>query len=101
MATTLKKVTLVTDDLELNDRDERLQLVSNFKIIQDCLNGIVGAFNLLENDDKNSENKMVTQEYLTDKLDEVTNRINRIVVGSDEESTKLIVKQILKEEGVI
>lgn len=97
----LKKVDLVTDDLVLNDKDMRLQLVDNFKIIQNCLNGIVEAFNLLETDDENSRNKMVTQEYLTEQLNEVTNRVNRIVVGSDEESIRLIVTQILQDKGVI
>lgn len=47
-----------------------------------------------------------TVEYATkeqiekDKID-LTNRINRIVLGTDQETLKLVVRQILKDEGVI
>lgn len=35
------------------------------------------------------------------KFDELNERINRIILGTDQQSIKLVVTQILKDEGVI
>ncbi|MFD0897309.1 hypothetical protein [Loigolactobacillus binensis] len=35
------------------------------------------------------------------QFDELTERINRIILGTDQQSIKLVVTQILKDEGVI
>lgn len=52
MTDKLKKIDLVTDDLHLGDRDERADLISNFKMIQDSSNKIIDCLSDLDNDHK-------------------------------------------------
>lgn len=92
----LKQISLVTDDLELNDRDERLQLISNFKIIQKALNGIIDELEADENKDDGSS-KFATN----DDIDSLKDRINRITMGFDQETFENIVINILQQKGVI
>lgn len=100
----LKKVDLVTNDLELNDKDMRLQLVDNFTIIESALNDMADMLNtyLLSEEDKD---KAITAKELTEQLtdlkQELNNRMNFIVQGTDDTAIKLVVKKILKEQGVI
>lgn len=100
----LKKVDLVTDDLVLNDKDMRLQLVDNFTIIENALNGMADKLNtyLLSEEDKD---KAITandlSKQLTDLKEELNNRMNFIVLGTDDSAIELVVKKILKDEGVI
>ena len=82
----------------------RLQLVDNFTIIESALNDMADMLNtyLLSEEDKD---KAITAKELTEQLtdlkQELNNRMNFIVQGTDDTAIKLVVKKILKEQGVI
>lgn len=77
------------------DGDYRKDLNGNFKIIKDEL------FDLKQQIDEVDTSDFITVSTLDKKLDGLTARINRIVLGTDSESIRIVVEQILKEEGVI
>lgn len=106
MTDKLKKIDLVTDDLRLGDRDERTDLVGNFKTTEETINVII---EWLDSDDTSD---FVSKEDLESMLKELRNmikennkdlkeRINRILLGTDVESIEIVVTQILKQRGVI
>lgn len=77
--------------LDLNISNElgpvlRNQLVDNFTIIEHALNGT-------------PDNDLSKQ--LTDLKEELNNRMDSIILGTDDSAIELVVKKILKDEGVI
>lgn len=106
MTDKLKKIDLVTDDLRLGDRDERTDLVGNFKNTEEAINAIIGWI------DSDDTSDFVSKEDLESMLKELRDmikennkdlkeRINRILLGTDVESIEIVVTQILKQRGVI
>lgn len=99
MADKLKRIDLVTDDLRLGDRDERTDLVGNFKNTEEAINAIIGWI------DSDDTSDFVSKEDLESMLKEnnkdLKERINRILLGTDVESIEIVVTQILKQRGVI
>ncbi|MDV2621152.1 hypothetical protein [Pediococcus acidilactici] len=106
MSDKLKRIDLVTDDLRLGDRDERTDLVGNFKNTEEAINAIIGWI------DSDDTSDFVSKEDLESMLKELRDmikennkdlkeRINRILLGTDVESIEIVVTQILKQRGVI
>ncbi|MGI1808845.1 hypothetical protein ACRPKW_08655 [Pediococcus pentosaceus] len=106
MANKLEHITLVKDDLHLGDRDERKDLVGNFKTTEEAINTII---DWLDSDDTSDfvskEDLEGMLQKLRDKIKEnnkdLKERINHILLGTDVESIEIVVTQILKQRGVI
>ncbi|WP_273752473.1 hypothetical protein [Leuconostoc mesenteroides] len=84
------------------DRTFRNDLVDNFTIIENALNVMEDTLNtylLSEGDKAITANDLSKQ--LTDLKEELNNRMNFIVLGTDDSAIELVVKKILKDEGVI
>lgn len=60
MTDKLKKIDLVTDDLHLGDRDERKDLVGNFKTTKDAINKIIDILNTDDDTDYISKQDVIT-----------------------------------------
>lgn len=60
MADKLKNIDLVTDDLHLGDRDERKDLVGNFKTSEDTFNKIIDILNTDDDTDYISKQDVIT-----------------------------------------
>lgn len=106
MADKLKRIDLVTDDLRLGDRDERTDLVGNFKNTEEAINKIINRLDSNDTSDfVRKEDLESMLQKLRDKIDddnkELKERINRILLGTDVESIEIVVTQILKQRGVI
>lgn len=84
--------TNIGSGLNGNYRDD---LNDNFKIIKDEL------FDLKQQIDEVDTSDFITVSTLDKKLDGLTARINRIVLGTDNETIRTVVNQILKDEGII
>ena len=98
-----QKVELVTDNLSsLLDRAARQDIVNNFKKIELAINNL-SADNGTQYISKDELNKQISiiNKMIADNQDTLGNRIKRIVLGTDQETLKLVVRQILKDEGVI
>lgn len=98
-----QKVELITDNLSsLLDRAARQDIVSNFKKIESAINGLSvdDSDDTVSKDDLNKQVSLI-KELVANAQDALTTRINRIVLGTDQETIKLVVRQILKDEGVI
>lgn len=96
---------LKTNELSFGlDRTFRNDLVDNFTIIKNALNDMSDKLNtyLLSKEDKD---KAITandlSKQLADLKEELNNRMNFIVLGTDDSAIELVVKKILKDEGVI
>ncbi|BDZ31224.1 hypothetical protein [Lactiplantibacillus pingfangensis] len=95
---------IVTDGFStVLDENFRNQLVGNFKIIKALLGGIDGLADKVDTDtDAKVKDLQVELEANLDKqLKQLGARINRIVVGTDDESIRIVVTEILQEKGVI
>ncbi|WP_370923790.1 hypothetical protein AB9X87_02800 [Lactiplantibacillus plantarum] len=90
-------IQLVTDQLstELDDTF-RTQLVGNFKAIEQALNGLSTAV-----DENNTNQQSMLTKQFTDMQQQMNGKINRITMGTDEDTIRLVVTAILKEQGVI
>lgn len=85
------------------DKSYRENLVSNFTIIEDALNQALKIKDDIESDLKkkfDDQDKKVTQEQAKLTKD-LTARINRIVLGTDDEAIRAVVTEILRGKGVI
>ncbi|MDB8867878.1 hypothetical protein ABHC39_04150 [Pediococcus acidilactici] len=60
MTDKLKKIDLVTDDLRLGDRDERTDLVGNFKTTKDTINKIIDILNTDDDTDYINKQDVIT-----------------------------------------
>lgn len=95
-----QKVELITDNLSsLLDRAARQDIVSNFKKIESAINGL-SVDDTVSKDDLNKQVGII-KELVANAQDALTTRINRIVLGTDQETIELVVRKILKEKGVI
>lgn len=97
-------VSLVTDEFPIVlDRNFRLALINNFKIIEAELNQFDDFYAGLPNEIKNGSGdleKNITTE-MNSIVKDLNSRINRIVLGTDNEMIEQVVTQILKDKGVI
>ena len=91
---------LATNELSAaNDESFRKVLISNFEILQQYLNSfdeLVGKVN----SDQSSQSADLSQK-LADMQQQMNNKINRITLGTDEDTIRLVVTAILQEQGVI
>lgn len=97
-------IKLVTDDLQLGQRSFRTDLVSNFKIIETELNKFESFYSGLPDyikDGSSNDLEGDITKQISDTVKELNARINRIVLGTDNEMIELVVTQILKDKGVI
>lgn len=108
-------VELATNELSaVNDEPFRKLLISNFITIQNALNELLDYQDEIKSQlnelttgvNENVDGKINAQDQaITDKLQaqtkQLTDRINRIILGTDHESLEIVVHGILKEEGVI
>lgn len=97
-------IKLVTDNLQLGQRSFRTDLVSNLKIIEIELNKFESFYSKLPDyikDGSSNDLKGDITKQISDTVEELNARINRIVLGTDNESIELVVTQILKDKGVI
>lgn len=96
---------MVTDDLvvPLNGKF-RLQLISNFKIIEAQLRQLDKFYAGLPDAVKDGGlDKLIAKnnQDMQDALEAMDDKINRISRGTDVETTEQVVTQILKDKGVI
>ncbi|MCG0628291.1 hypothetical protein IMAU80174_02940 [Lactiplantibacillus plantarum] len=90
-------IQLVTDQLstELDDTF-RTQLVGDFKVIEKTLNDL----SIAVGKDNTNQQSILTKQ-LTDMQQQINDKINRITLGTDEDTIRLVVTAILREQGVI
>ncbi|MBY8573246.1 hypothetical protein [Lactiplantibacillus plantarum] len=91
---------LATNELSaVNDEPFRKVLISNFEILQQYLN----SFNELAdeiNSDQSQQSADLDKKF-TDMQQQMNDKINRITMGTDEDTIRLVVTAILQEQGVI
>lgn len=86
-------MTLITDDFSpALDRTFRLQLIENFKEIKTFID------NYKEDD---SPKDVLTSEDLNRLSAELDEKINRLILGIDENTVRIVVEKILQEKGII
>lgn len=104
-------IQLVTDQLSAYlDGDHRNQLVDNFKVTEAALNGLAAkqqainqALSTLSSniardvDGKLSAQDQVTVNRLKQQAQELTARINRIIMGTDSEAIKVVLRTVLQD----
>ncbi|WP_455390136.1 hypothetical protein [Lactiplantibacillus pentosus] len=90
-------IQLATDQLstELDDTF-RTQLVGDFKVIEKTLNDL----SIAVGKDNTNQQSILTKQ-LTDMQQQINDKINRITLGTDEDTIRLVVTAILREQGVI
>lgn len=96
-------VKLYTGNLAIPlDREFRAQIIDNFTQIQDELIRISNnQTKILEKMNKFPSNATGSSLATSTDIENLIGRINRIVLGTDNEMIELVVTQILKEKGVI
>ncbi|WP_367294422.1 hypothetical protein [Latilactobacillus sakei] len=86
-------MTLITDDFSpALDRTFRLQLIENFKEIKIFID------NYKEDD---SLKDVLTSEDLNRLRTDLDEKINRLILGTDEATVRIVVEKILQEKGII
>ena len=91
---------LATNELSaVNDESFRKVLISNFGIIQQYLNSFDELAGKV-NSDQSSQSTDLNKK-LTDMQQQINDKINRITLGTDEDTIRLVVTAILREQGVI
>ncbi|MCL3857941.1 hypothetical protein [Pediococcus pentosaceus] len=76
--------------------DMRIAIKRGFEIIS----GLVTNGDLASKDDIDAAVNKLTKS-IDSRLDKMDARINRIVLGTDDEAIRTVVNQILKDEGII
>lgn len=76
--------------------DMRIAIKRGFEIIS----GLVTDGELASKDDIDAAVNKLTKS-IDSRLDKMDARINRIVLGTDDEAIRIVVNQILKDEGII
>lgn len=99
-------VKLITNELALADPDFRNDLIDNFTNTQEAINQIINRLNSEDTSDfvRKEDLESMLQELrdkINDDNNELKERINRILLGTDVESIEIVVTQILKQRGVI
>ncbi len=90
---------LVSKNMPTDNRNLRNTLISNFEILQQYLNSF-DEFAGKVNSDEESQNTGLDHK-LTDMQQQMNDKINRITLGTDEDTIRLVVTAILQEQGVI
>ncbi|WP_426290345.1 hypothetical protein [Lactiplantibacillus plantarum] len=90
---------LVSKNMPTDNRGLRDTLISNFEILQQYLNSF-DEFAGKVNSDEESQNTGLDHK-LTDMQQQMNDKINRITLGTDEDTIRLVVTAILQEQGVI
>ncbi|WP_434437979.1 hypothetical protein [Limosilactobacillus fermentum] len=85
-------VSIERESSTLQGSGYREHLNNNWETIEDELNRLEGLI---------SQNSTVTTEELQDQITGLSQRINRIILGTDEDAIRLVVTAILQEQGVI
>lgn len=94
----MRTIELVTTELHQDNKPFRDDLISNFQIIQTELNNLeIDLSKFIANEGTSNQSATEFKSQLTG----LTSRINRIVLGTDDEAIRLVVTNILKEQGVI
>ncbi|MGY5273906.1 hypothetical protein ACW9VW_03375 [Lactiplantibacillus plantarum] len=93
--------TLTTNELATLPLDHNWyqELASNFEIIQQYLNRFDELSDKVNSDQ--SQQSTDLDKKLTDMQQQINDKINRITLGTDEDTIRLVVTAILKEQGVI
>ncbi|QBK73442.1 hypothetical protein [Lactiplantibacillus plantarum] len=91
---------LATNELSaVNDEPFRKVLISNFEIIQQYLNKFDELADEVNSDQ--SQQSADLDKKFTDMQQQMNDKINRITMGTDEDTIRLVVTAILQEQGVI
>ncbi|MGV3337661.1 hypothetical protein [Latilactobacillus curvatus] len=86
-------MTLITDELSpALDRKFRIQLIENFKEVKK----FIDAYSTDE-----SSVAILTKDDLDKFSQELDEKVNRLILGTDENTVRIVVEKILKEKGVI
>ncbi|MCG0627627.1 hypothetical protein IMAU80174_02269 [Lactiplantibacillus plantarum] len=95
------KQALATDELATIPLDHNWyqKLASNFEIIQQYLNKLDELAD--EVNSNQSQQSADLDKKFTDMQQQMNNKINRITMGTDEDTIRLVVTAILQEQGVI
>lgn len=101
-------VKLITDDLSTDNRTFRLQIIDNFKQLETAANDVDDRLtyidtllaNIVTKKDM-TDSETTTANGVKSQLNALSARINRIVMGTDDESIRLVLNDLLQEEGVI
>lgn len=91
---------LATNELSaVNDESFRKVLISDFEMLQQYLN----RFDALADEVNSDQSQQSTDldKKLTDMQQQINDKINRITLGTDEDTIRLVVTAILQEQGVI
>ena len=96
-----KKRALATDKLATLPLDHNWyrELASNFEILQQYLNKFDELADEVNSDQ--SRRSADLNKKLTDMQQQINDKINRITLGTDEDTIRLVVTAILREQGVI
>lgn len=97
-------IQLVTDQLSnVLDDTFRTQLVGDFKTIEKAVNDIEkNIFDAQQADETTQKTQQENNnKALTDMEQRMNDKINRITLGTDEDTIRLVVTAILQEQGVI
>lgn len=97
-------IQLVTDQLSnVLDDKFRTQLVGDFKVIEKAVNDIEkNIFDAQQADETTQKTKQKNNDKaLADMEQRMNDKINRITLGTDEDTIRLVVTAILREQGVI
>lgn len=101
----MKMIELITTNLQQDNQPFRENLVTNFQTIQDELNNLEsdldGYGKKLDNFISTKGSGDQTAMELKNQLTGMASRINRIVLGTDDTAIRLVVNEILRDEGVI
>lgn len=86
----------ITDDLPAENRALRSALNSNFKIIKEDLETLLDIKETIQSniDSQFGDQDQEINEKLNAQLNQLTARINRIVMGTDEEAIRVVMKNI-------
>lgn len=95
------KQALATDELATIPLDHNWyqKLASNFEIIQQYLNKLDELADEVNSDQ--SQQSADLDKKFTDMQQQMNDKINRITMGTDEDTIRLVVTAILQEQGVI
>ncbi|RRG00888.1 MAG: hypothetical protein DUD34_13885 [Lactobacillus sp.] len=90
---------LVSKNMPTDNRNLRNTLISNFEILQQYLNRFDELADEVNSDQ--SRRSADLNKKLTDMQQQINDKINRITLGTDEDTIRLVVTAILQEQGVI
>ena len=91
---------LATNELSaVNDESFRKVLISDFEMLQQYLN----RFDALADEVNSDQSQQSTDlsKNIADMQQQINDKINRITLGTDEDTIRLVVTAILQEQGVI